>query len=357
MREVDVKTSSPYSVLIGQGILESLPRELSERSLARAGQTKLIIVTDENVAALYLEKTLALLKEAGFEVFSHCIPASEQAKNTHTLVELLETMAAIPLSRTDLLIALGGGVVGDLSGFAAAVYLRGMRFVQVPTTLLAAVDSSVGGKTAVDLKGGKNLMGAFWQPALVLCDTALQKTLPPEELACGYGEVVKYAMLDQGDLGEQLFAIEPHLPPTEAIIARCVEMKRDIVQRDEYDKGERALLNFGHTPAHAIEKLSAYSVKHGIAVGMGMKIITNSALAQDIIPQSRKELLDALLGRFGLDRPCPYNAGELANAALNDKKRKADFIELIYPAYGGGCVITPTPLSYLESIFAMGLEE
>lgn len=248
MKKIEVTASRNYTVHIGSGILP----ELGPLLRAQVPGERVCIVTDDTVQALYGAQAEASLTQAGFAVCTFAFPHGEQSKCAATYLKLLNFLAEQHLTRTDAIVALGGGVPGDLAGFAAATYLRGIAFAQVPTTLLAAVDSSVGGKTAIDLDAGKNLAGAFWQPCLVLCDYDTLQTLPEEIFADGCAEVIKYGVL--GD--EALFA---HLEQyglafdRERVITRCVEMKRDVVAADEFDNGQRQLLNLGHTLGHAVE--------------------------------------------------------------------------------------------------------
>ena len=264
IRTIPVRVRPPYDVRIGSGLLGRCGDYLA----ALLGQRRIAVLADDTVASLYLDTVTAALEDAGFAVCSHIFPSGEGRKNLSTLTELLEFLASEHLTRTDCVAALGGGVTGDMAGFAAAVYLRGIRYVQLPTTLLAAVDSSVGGKTAVDLTAGKNLAGAFCQPAAVICDTDCLKTLPPDVFADGAAEAVKTGVLSD----EALFALFEDgtltADPGE-VIARCVAYKAGVVERDEKEQGERKLLNLGHTVGHAIEKCSGYVIPHGHAVAAG----------------------------------------------------------------------------------------
>ena len=231
MHTITVHTSTPYDVKIGRGLLDTIGTELAQRAKGKA-----LVITDENVAPLYLGRVYRSLHQAGFTVYTSAVPAGEWAKDFKYYVNLLEFAAEKGLTRTDTLIALGGGVVGDLTGFVAATYLRGISFVQIPTTLLAMVDASVGGKTAVNLKAGKNLAGAFHQPSLVLCDTELLETLPEEVFRCGCAEVLKTAVLFDKELFTHLQSEKLNFN-REWTIARCIQWKRDIVCADEFDRG------------------------------------------------------------------------------------------------------------------------
>ena len=249
MNTVTVRASRQYDILIGQGLLPTLGAEAKKLGKAQ----KICVVSESNVYPLYGAAVEESLKSAGFSVVSYVFPAGEESKNGQIFLDLLNFLAENQLTRSDMIVALGGGVVGDLAGFAAASYLRGIRFIQVPTTLLAAVDSSVGGKTAIDLPAGKNLAGAFCQPSLVLCDTDTLNSLPLDIFRDGCAEVIKYGVL----YDPKLFA---HLEEKglafdrEAVITRCVELKRDVVMEDEFDTGARMKLNLGHTVGHGLEQ-------------------------------------------------------------------------------------------------------
>ena len=344
MKTVEVKTSGSYSVKIGHGLLDALGAELSALATGSA-----IVVTDSNVAPHYLERAENSLKNAGFSVISEIIPAGEPSKNLQNFEKLLRRMAAAHLTRTDTVVALGGGVTGDLAGFAAASYLRGIRLVQVPTTLLAMVDSSVGGKTAVDLPEGKNLVGAFHQPALVLCDLDTLDTLPQNVFREGCAEVIKTAILFDRPLFERLKCDGPDFD-RERVIARCVEHKRDIVAEDEFETGSRKLLNLGHTLGHAVEACSGYAVAHGAAVAIG-----TAAMARAFCKEDGAEIL-AVLEKFGLPLTTSFSPEELAEAALADKKRQGDTVTLVIPTAVGKCELCKLPVSELQSVFEAGMQ-
>ena len=258
MKTVTIHASRSYNIHIGSGLLAHLGSYA--RQLGKA--QKVCIVSDSNVWPLYGSIASDSLEKARFEVMSFVFPAGEASKNGVTFLELLNVLAENRLTRSDLIVALGGGVVGDLAGFAAATYLRGIRYIQVPTTLLAAVDSSVGGKTAIDLPAGKNLAGTFYQPSLVLCDTDTLTTLPPEIFRDGCAEVIKYGVLYDPEMFAHLEA-EGLSFHREDVIARCVELKRDVVMEDEFDTGARMKLNLGHTIGHGVEAKSHFGISHG----------------------------------------------------------------------------------------------
>ncbi len=347
---VRVNVSKSYDVMIDRGVLDRAGeyiRRVNSGSVA-------CLVTDDTVNALYAETVERSLSGAGYRVEKFVIPHGEESKNPENYLKLVRFMADNGLSGSDTAVALGGGVVGDLAGFAAATYRRGIGFVQLPTTLLAAVDSSVGGKTAVDLPEGKNLLGAFYQPELVLCDCETFKTLPHEIFHDGCAEVIKYGMIRDAELLKTLENTES--AGGEAVIRRCVEIKRDVVELDERDKGPRKILNFGHTVGHAVELLSRFEITHGSAVAIGMAVITRACARRGICSEKCLGELLALLKAYSLPARCDMNAPELAAAMLADKKRSGSEIDLIVPLEIGSCEVRRAHVSELEGIIADGLE-
>ena len=341
MNIVTVPSSRKYEVKIGPGLLDELGKELSVFAKGRV-----LVVTDDNVAPLYLGRAYRSLTEAGFSVCTASVPAGESSKTMDNYLRLLNILSEKQLCRSDTLVALGGGVVGDLAGFAAATYLRGISFVQVPTTLLAMVDSSVGGKTAIDLPGGKNLVGAFHQPSLVLCDPSLLDTLPEEVFRDGCAEVIKTAILFDPALFVHLAQKELAFD-REYVITRCVECKRDVVCADEFDTGTRQLLNLGHTIGHGIEACSHFSVSHGKAVAMGIAIMARSFC------KDAPEIL-SLLEAFGLPTTTDLTPEQLAQAALSDKKRSGDTLTLAVPRAIGRCELEKIPVTQWEALIRAG---
>lgn len=347
---VRVNASGCYDVVIEKGIMASA----GARCRALFGACKAVIVTDDKVAPLYLAKVKASFDSAGYETTEFIFPNGEQSKNIDTLASLLEFMAENRVTRSDVVVALGGGVTGDMAGFAAAVYLRGVRFVQIPTTLLAMVDSSVGGKTAVDLKAGKNLAGAFYQPDLVLCDYDALDTLTPETFAEGMAEVIKYGVI----FDKELFDLVKNgdvKANIEKIITRCVELKRDVVEADEHDKGERQLLNFGHTIGHAVEKCSHFGVSHGNAVAIGMVIACKASYAFGWSEENcTDEIIEALVNN-SLPVKTSFSADELYDVTLNDKKRSGGEISLVVPEKLGKCVLRKVPVEQVYDFIKSGI--
>lgn len=350
MTTVKVDVSGSYCVHIGAGLLADLGAQVQTIAKGRTA----VIVSDDTVNALYGDRAEVSLAQTGFTVRRFVFPHGESSKNGTTYLNLLQFLAEQSVTRSDLLVALGGGVTGDLTGFAAATFLRGIRFVQVPTTLLAAVDSSVGGKTGIDLPAGKNLAGAFYQPKLVLCDYNTLNTLPPEIFADGCAEVIKYSILGSPALYDHLLCKGPDFD-TEAVIAECVTMKRDVVKDDEFDTGRRQLLNLGHTVAHGIEACSNYTISHGRAVAMGMAIIARAAARKGYCTADCAEAIERVIERFGLPVETAYTAPELTRWALSDKKRTGGTITLVVPREIGRCDLVKVPVTELQSWMEAGL--
>ena len=316
-----------YEIYIKHGIL-GLSGELIRKHLK---SKKAYILSDDTVFSLYGETVRESLTKAGFECDSFVIPHGEASKSADNLIKFLNILANARMTRSDCIVALGGGVGGDLAGFTAAVYLRGIPFVQIPTTLLAMVDSSVGGKTAIDLDAGKNLAGAFWQPSLVICDPTVLSTLPDDIFADGCAEIIKYGMINDRELFDKLH--DPIRPQISEIIRMSVTDKQKLVEEDETDKGQRQLLNLGHTVGHAIEACSDFGISHGSAVAMGMVIVTRAAEAMSICPAGTLDALKELIDAYSLPSDCPYSAEVLFAIATADKKRDGDHINLVVP-YG-----------------------
>ena len=349
MKRIPIAVSRPYDVCIGAGILPQLGEEL----LQLHKPCTVAVVSDDTVLPLYGEAVCQSLRETGFTPLTYAIPSGESAKNLTTYASVLTFLAENRLSRSDLLVALGGGVVGDLVGFAAATYLRGVDYVQIPTTLLSAVDSSVGGKTAVDLTVGKNLVGAFHQPILVWCDTDTLATLPPVTFRDGCAEVIKYGLLDDAAFFAYLRENRENLDLTH-VIARCVDRKRELVVLDEFDRGLRQLLNLGHTFGHAIESVSDYTIPHGHCVAMGMAMICRAAASMGAMSAADAAAVVELLTLYGLPTHVPYSLEALSRAVLSDKKIRGHAVALVMPRGIGNCEIQMFSASALPRWLAAG---
>lgn len=354
VKTLRVDTSRPYDIKIGFGLLDRAG-ELCREALPRA--QKLAVVTDSNVQPLYLERVANSLKQAGFQVLSLTVPAGEGAKCAEQLVMLWEKLMEFGMTRTDAVAALGGGVVGDLAGFAAATLLRGVDYVQIPTTLLAQVDSSVGGKVAIDLHAGKNLAGAFWQPSLVLIDPDCLSTLSDRTFSDGMAEVIKYGCIrDRAffDLLDRCGGRAGVMEHIEEVIYTCCDIKRKVVLADERDTGERMVLNFGHTIGHAFELAGNYETwTHGQGVAAGMNWAAQIGVGLGVTPDI-VEPIQTILEKYDLpiDIPCPWDT--LTNAVLRDKKNLGGKINLIVLESLGHAV--PCPITFdqlLEQLESM----
>lgn len=433
------------------GLLEHGADHIREALGREPADTKLCIVTDETVAGLYGSREHALwqsLEHAGYQVFRFVFPGGEETKNIKTIEEILNYLADNRFSRSDALIALGGGITGDVTGFAAASFLRGIEFIQIPTSLLAVVDSSVGGKTGVNLNAGKNLAGAFWQPSAVLFDPNVLETLSDDLKLDGIAEAIKAGIIggfegiseardlsgssgsaacsemsggdvipvnkaisgaagsaacsemsrsdviseheksnnscqisntavsmniDHAGMPENIKTHEQgehidHVPAINGdidlndhlllthIAAAAVDIKRRIVEEDERESGVRQLLNLGHTPAHAIEKCSNYTIRHGHAVAIGMAMISTAAATIGwTTPECRDSIIN-MLKSFGFSLECRYTPGQLAEAALRDKKVRGSNITLVIPESYGKCMLRTIPTDRLEEFFTLGME-
>ena len=358
MQSIQISASRTYDVRIGSGLLEKTGEWAAELIKGR----NCVIISDSVVWPLYGKRTAESLERAGFQTSQFVFPAGEASKNPQVLLEAVSFLAQREITREDLVVALGGGVTGDMGGLAAALFLRGTPCIQIPTSLLAMVDSSVGGKTAVDLPEGKNLLGTFTQPYLVNCDTDLLRTLAPEVFREGMAEVIKYGMIASPELLRILDGA-PELSGTaegeeqkllEDIIARGVEIKRAVVDEDERDLGGRQILNFGHTLGHAIERCMGFSIYHGQGVAIGMSILTRAAVREKLCPAECAEVLGRLLEKYHLPETTDLPAEKLIEAAHADKKRRGSGITLVLPERFGRCALKKTDYAYLRALLDLG---
>ena len=328
---------SKQEVILCEGLANSLTH-----AIAKCPHDKLFILTDEHTHRLcrpHLDGIPAL--EEAEEII---IGAEDVHKNMETLAAVWQALSEKGASRHSLLINLGGGMVTDLGGFAASTFKRGIAYINVPTTLLAMVDSSVGGKTAIDLPAGKNLAGTFYQPWLVLCDPDCLTTLPEEIFRDGCAEVIKYAVLGNAPFFDDLRAGSAHAQLAH-IIETCVTMKRDIVAQDEFDRGQRQLLNLGHTFGHGIEACSGFAVSHGSAVAIGMAMMVRAAAAFGLCTEKTRDTVVDILRQYDLPVDCAFRAENMLPTILHDKKAAGDTINLIVPTAVGQCRIVKTPAS------------
>ena len=333
MKRITVNTSKIYDVLLGNGLVQRLPELIAPICQGR----KVGIITDDTVERLYANNVAQELASLGYQVNLFSFPQGEESKHIRTLSEILEYFAQYHFTRKDIFLSIGGGVVGDITGLAASLYMRGIQFIQVPTTLLSMVDASVGGKTAVDLKAGKNLVGAFWQPSMVVADTCVIANLPTDIFAEGMAEVIKSDLIaNAGIVGWVLQGtLNEHLAEA---IESCIRMKQGVVEQDEYEtKGLRKVLNMGHTVAHAIEKLSSYKVSHGVAVATGLvweaKIAQHLGLCSASLVNEIKREVDC----YDLYYEVPYTVEDMVEAMRSDKKNEDSKIVFVFPITYGKC--------------------
>ncbi|MDR0856226.1 MAG: 3-dehydroquinate synthase [Clostridiales bacterium] len=330
---ITIRTPRPYDYVLGTQILPSCGQRLHALfpHAATVG-----LVSDTNVAPLYAEGVTQALEGAGFRVLPFVVGFGERAKTLGVYANALRYFSESNLLRSDIIVGLGGGVVGDLTGFIAATYMRGISYATLPTTLLAMVDSSVGGKTGLNLPAGKNLCGAFWQPSLVLADTDTLLTLPPDEVHCGMGEVFKYGVLSRA-VYDTLDKPDVHGLPSRASILACVHYKADLVTRDEHDTGARMLLNLGHTLGHAMEKRSRFRLPHGIAVAEALLLVACSAARTGKLSQKGYAAVTDLAGRLGFAPKLRYHLTDLIEDMRLDKKNVGKELTLVVPYDIGDC--------------------
>lgn len=349
MKKVFVNAGKGYDIIIQKGILPECAEYIKQVSSAE----KVCVVSDTNVFPIYGESVMSSLNENGFKAISYIFEAGEQSKKISTVASIVEFLAENQLTRNDLVVALGGGVCGDMAGFAAAIYLRGIEFVQIPTSLLAQVDSSVGGKTAVDLPQGKNLCGAFHQPCLVLIDSNTLDTLSPHFFSDGLAEAIKMGCIKSADLFDKIENNDAH-DIIDDIIYECDLLKAGVVERDEKEHGERALLNFGHTAGHAIEKLHNFTtISHGEAVGIGMVMITKAGEESSITQKGTSQRIAAVLKKNNLLTSDTHSVEEIVGAMSADKKRTATSIKFAMLRSIGDSFINPIDNKDIPSFFGI----
>lgn len=352
MKKLTVNASTSYDIFIGNDILKDCASYITP--VIKPCET--VIISDSTVDALYGDIVETSLSQAGYTVSRFTFEPGESSKDMNTVISALNFMSDKKITRGGLVVALGGGITGDVAGFISAIYLRGIPFAQIPTTFLAAVDSSVGGKTGVNLNDAKNQVGAFHQPALVICDPDTFKTLPSETFKDGVCEAIKYGMINDPELLKELAV--PYEDNLESIIFRCVSSKKFFVENDEFDTGLRMLLNLGHTLGHAIEKLSDFNISHGHAVAIGMKLITRAGEKLGI---TKEPCLGTLLKLYEFNKidtvlPSYISAQAIFDAACADKKISGKSLSLIVPEYLGKSIIHKIPVSELLNFIENGIE-
>lgn len=341
--DIKVNASTPYKVMVGAKGVDRLKNFIDE--IKPVKPQKILLFSDSNVFKLYGNQMIDKL--GGYTIVPYVFKAGEKRKRMETVLKALNLMAKNEFSRSDLVLALGGGVCGDMAGFTASIYMRGIKWINVPTTLLAMIDSSVGGKTGVDLSCAKNMIGSFYQPTLVVCDNDFLNTLPKNEWKNGIGEGIKYAILD-GEILELELGLDSE--NAARFVDKCVRIKKRIVEEDEKESGARMFLNLGHTYGHAVEKLSKYKVPHGIAVGAGLRWIIDVATSMEVMEEGEDDAkMVALLDKYEMPY-IKYKKEKMIKAIWSDKKRKGDNISLIIPSGFGNCGIVEFDKKSVEDL-------
>lgn len=343
MSVISVKTPRQYDITIENGILNNCGDIISKTVKGK----NCVIVTDSNVAPLYLATVKKSLEANGITVGTHVFPAGEESKTLQTVEGIINSFCESELTRSDFAVALGGGVCGDMTGFASAIYMRGIAYVGIPTTLLSQIDSSVGGKTGCDLSFGKNLIGSFHAPKAVIIDPLCLNTLPQRIFNDGLGEAIKYGIIKSENLFNRLMN-ENAKDFINELIEECVSIKRDITENDFFEKGERMLLNFGHTIGHAIEKYYNYKdITHGEAVCIGMVTMAAAAERNGLCELGLAKTITACLHKYALPATTAIELEKLCESASNDKKRRGKDIKIVMPERIGSCVIKSVPVDGL----------
>ncbi|MBQ8001517.1 MAG: 3-dehydroquinate synthase [Ruminococcus sp.] len=351
MRTVNIDLHKGYSVLVEQGLIDKCGEYIETLCSGR----RAVIISDSNVAPLYAQRVSDSLCGRGFDTSLFVVEAGEESKNPENLIKAADFCAQSELTRSDVIVALGGGVITDMAGLCAALYQRGVAVCQIPTSLLAMVDSSVGGKTAVNLSRGKNMFGAFYQPSMVICDSTVLSTLPECEFSNGMAEVIKYAVLKGGRVRELLDAdnIQDNL---DELIEECVKIKKEYVCEDEFDTGARQFLNLGHTIGHAIERNSNFEIAHGSAVSAGMCIVARACRELGICTADTAGYIEALCRKFNLPTAVSMNSEALFEASLSDKKRMGQKVTLVLIRSIGECFLEKTGVETTRNIIEKGLD-
>ncbi len=339
MEKILVNTSSKYYVTVGSRLIEKLHELIPELK----GKNT-VLVTDDIVDSLYSEKAVSSLEKI-CTVNKFVFKNGEESKNINTLHDILEFCANSGLDRSSAIIALGGGVVGDISALASALYMRGIKFYNIATTLLAMIDSSVGGKAAIDLPSGKNLAGVFKQPNAVICDTDVLSTLPNEVYTGGMAEAIKYNVLYNTNIDCDI----------QALVCGCVQAKNECVSADEFESGSRAFLNLGHTPAHAIEACSGYTIPHGFAVGAGLAIMARASFKNGWCSKETCDEILSMLKKHGLPLSTDFSACELTEKIRSDKKASDTSVKFVIPSRFGACTLKKIAFEDIEKFISLGL--
>ncbi len=317
-----VNASTKYDIVIEKGSRS----KVGELASSIVSPCKVIVITDDNIPEKHSADVIKSLTSCGYKTLLYKIPNGEKSKCIAEFAKILEFMAENTFSRKDLVVAVGGGVVGDLAGFVASTYMRGIKFINIPTTLLSCIDSSVGGKTGINLPHGKNLVGTFYQPSLVVCDSDFLSTLPVDIFKDGLGEAIKYGIMDKAVWEILKNGVYDNI---DAFIYECLRIKKEVVEKDEKEGGLRQVLNLGHTFGHAIETLSSYTILHGFAVSKGLAIMAKYATScGDISIDEEKEIL-SILEKYEIDYSCPYSIEEMKEVIQRDKKASGGRVNLV----------------------------
>lgn len=350
MRRVKIDLREGYTVYIEQGLLDNCGEYIEKICTGK----RAVIVSDSNVAPLYAQRVADSLKTSGFETGLFTIPAGEESKNPENLVKCADFCVESGLTRSDVIVALGGGVITDMAGLCGALYQRGIAVCQIPTSLLAMVDSSVGGKTAVNLSKGKNMFGAFYQPSLVLCDSTVLSTLPSCEFANGMAEVIKYAVLRGGRVRE-LIDSDNLCETLDELIEECVKIKKDYVCEDEFDTGARQFLNLGHTIGHAIERRSNFGIPHGSAVSAGMCIVARACAEMSLCSSCTAQYIETVCAKYNLPTSVQMKEEELFSDSLSDKKRMGNKVTMVLIREIGDCYLEKTDVENIKNYINKGM--
>ncbi len=328
MKILKMNTLKSYDIILENGSLNKVEKYILGRNILKKVK-KILIISDDNVSKIYMNNITASLKRINLQIVTFIFKHGENQKNLSTVNEIYKTLIENSFSRTDLIIALGGGVTGDISGFAAATYQRGIKYIQLPTSLLSQIDSSVGGKTGVNISDGKNMVGSFWQPSLVIIDPNTLKTLPQKYFSDGMAEAIKYGCIKDKSLFFKLLdGVNDN--NIEDIIYSCINIKKEVVENDEFDNSERMILNFGHTIGHALEKIHNFnSLSHGEAVGIGMLMITKASENLGLTKKGSVKLILDALKKYNLPISDSSPINKISHIASNDKKSVENDINLV----------------------------
>ena len=348
MKTVTISTMKPYDILIEEGILDSLPKIIEDKF---PSPRKICIITDSKEGSKYSDKILKEIQRANFDAFKIVFPAGEHSKNLATYGNIMEAMADEGITRSDILLAIGGSDVQDIAGFAAGTYMRGIDYIAVPTTLMAIIDSSIGGKTGINLPDGKNLSGMFYPPSMVVADPLVLENLSEDQITDGMVEALKAAIISDSSLVNQILARN-----YEYIIDRCISIKKTLVEVDEKDIGLRQLLSFGHTIGYSIEKLTSYGMSHGRAVAKGLVAEARAAFAMGYCKTDISQELARILNEFGIDTSLNYDPDELYRHAMVDKKIRDGSISIVVPDVIGKCTVKRISLFELKQFIKAAVD-